>query len=92
MILCVTSVPAVPTAPAVPQATPTPAAAAANAKLGPATAPLVIELTDGWYRVSAEVDDVLAQAIQRGKLRVGIKLGIYGARVRQSGSAFCFES
>lgn len=42
----------------------------------------VIELTDGWYRIRAECDSVLREALGRGKLGVGVKIGITGARVR----------
>ena len=41
----------------------------------------VLEVTDGWYRVRAEVDDALARAIRRGALRVGMKIGVVGAKV-----------
>lgn len=41
----------------------------------------VVELTDGWYRVRAEVDDAILRAIRRGALRVGMKVGIVGAKV-----------
>lgn len=42
----------------------------------------VIELTDGWYRIRAECDMVLGEALGRGKLRVGVKIGTTGVRVR----------
>ena len=41
----------------------------------------VLEVTDGWYRVRAEVDDAIARAIRRGALRVGMKIGVVGAKV-----------
>ena len=40
-----------------------------------------IELTDGWYRLRAEIDVTLANAIRRRKLRVGRKISLTGARV-----------
>ncbi|KIP11131.1 hypothetical protein PHLGIDRAFT_100069 [Phlebiopsis gigantea 11061_1 CR5-6] len=41
----------------------------------------VVEVTDGWYRVRAEVDSGMIRAIQRGVLRVGMKVGLVGARL-----------
>ena len=38
-------------------------------------------LTDGWYKVCAKTDQPLARAAQKGKIRVGCKLGIIGAQV-----------
>ena len=46
--------------------------------------PLVIiglELTDGWYRIRANVDATLHSACERGKIVVGSKLAISGAKV-----------
>lgn len=40
-----------------------------------------IELTDGWYRINAQIDPVLDYAIRCGKLRVGCKLLTVGAKV-----------
>ncbi|GAA5833550.1 hypothetical protein JCM5353_007958, partial [Sporobolomyces roseus] len=40
-----------------------------------------IELTDGWYRIQAKVDKTLQSACERGKLIVGSKLAISGARL-----------
>jgi breast cancer 2 susceptibility protein len=40
-----------------------------------------LELTDGWYRINAEVDECLARAIDKGKIRVGRKLAMSGSRV-----------
>jgi breast cancer 2 susceptibility protein len=40
------------------------------------------ELTDGWYRMNAKVDPVLAYAAKRGKISVGTKIEMTGAKVR----------
>ena len=40
-----------------------------------------VELTDGWYRIRAQIDPTLKSACERGKLTVGSKLAITGARV-----------
>jgi hypothetical protein len=41
-----------------------------------------LELTDGWYRLRAQVDEVLARAARRGVIRVGHKISVSGASVR----------
>jgi breast cancer 2 susceptibility protein len=41
-----------------------------------------LELTDGWYRLRAQVDEVLARAARRGVIRVGRKISVSGASVR----------
>lgn len=40
-----------------------------------------LELTDGWYRIRANVDRTLKSACERGKIVVGCKLAIAGAKV-----------
>ena len=40
-----------------------------------------LELTDGWYRINAEVDECLARAVDKGTIRVGRKLAMSGSRV-----------
>jgi breast cancer 2 susceptibility protein len=40
-----------------------------------------LEVTDGWYRLMAQVDESLARAARKGVLRVGRKIGVVGARV-----------
>lgn len=40
-----------------------------------------LELTDGWYRIRAAVDESLSRAISKGKIRVGRKLAMAGAKV-----------
>lgn len=42
-----------------------------------------LEVTDGWYRLRARVDEALTRAIRAGVLRVGRKLAVAGARVSQ---------
>lgn len=41
----------------------------------------LVEVTDGWYRVRAEVDAAMAFAVRKGALRCGMKVGVVGARV-----------
>lgn len=40
-----------------------------------------VELTDGWYGVSAVLDKPLTLALRKGKIFAGQKLRIYGAKV-----------
>lgn len=40
-----------------------------------------LELTDGWYSITAVVDQELCQRIQRGTVAVGTKLISYGAEL-----------
>ncbi|TFK56630.1 hypothetical protein OE88DRAFT_1730102 [Heliocybe sulcata] len=40
-----------------------------------------LELTDGWYKLRAEVDGALTRAIKKGKIRVGRKLAVQNARL-----------
>ncbi|KAH7910924.1 hypothetical protein BJ138DRAFT_1113634 [Hygrophoropsis aurantiaca] len=40
-----------------------------------------LEVTDGWYRLRARVDEPLARAIRKGTIRVGRKIGIAGAKL-----------
>lgn len=40
-----------------------------------------IELTDGWYRIRTASDKALVRAVKKGKIAVGRKLAIAGARV-----------
>ena len=39
------------------------------------------QLTDGWYRLNAKIDPVLAFAAKRGKIKIGSKIAITGAKV-----------
>ena len=43
-----------------------------------------LEITDGWYRLRAEVDGPLARAIRRGVIRAGRKIGVVDAKVCDS--------
>lgn len=43
-----------------------------------------LDLTDGWYHIRALTDDCLVRAIQTGKIKVGRKLGISGAKLDSS--------
>lgn len=40
-----------------------------------------LEVTDGWYRLRAQVDLAMATAVRKGVIRVGRKIGVAGARV-----------
>ncbi|KAI0072234.1 hypothetical protein K474DRAFT_1651388 [Panus rudis PR-1116 ss-1] len=40
-----------------------------------------LEVTDGWYRLRAEVDAPMARAIRRGIITVGRKIGVAGCRI-----------
>jgi breast cancer 2 susceptibility protein len=55
--------------------------AAVHRSIEPQTRPY-LELTDGWYRIYAEVDDCLARAVLKGKIAVGRKLAVSGSKVR----------
>jgi breast cancer 2 susceptibility protein len=47
-----------------------------------------LEITDGWYRLRAEVDKPLARAIRRGVIRAGRKIGVVDAKVHNSSACF----
>lgn len=47
-----------------------------------------LEVTDGWYRLRAEVDAPLARAIRRGVIRAGRKISVADAKVRNSTELF----
>ncbi|GJN87357.1 hypothetical protein Rhopal_000306-T1 [Rhodotorula paludigena] len=46
-----------------------------------------LELTDGWYRIRTNVDKTLQSACQRGKLVIGSKVAIMGAKLIISGNS-----
>lgn len=43
-----------------------------------------LEVTDGWYRLRAQIDAPLARAVRRGVICVGRKIGVVGARVGEA--------
>lgn len=43
-----------------------------------------LEITDGWYKLRAQVDQPMARAVRRGIIRVGRKLEVAGASVGRS--------
>ncbi|KAH9070787.1 hypothetical protein EDB83DRAFT_2517952 [Lactarius deliciosus] len=47
----------------------------------PAVPHPTLELSDGWYRLRARVDDILARAVRRDVIRVGRKIAISGASI-----------
>ncbi|WVQ79198.1 hypothetical protein IAT38_001294 [Cryptococcus sp. DSM 104549] len=44
-----------------------------------------LELTDGWYRIKAQIDECLSRAVVKGRIAVGRKIGVAGAKL-ESGS------
>ncbi|KAK0538936.1 hypothetical protein OC842_001133 [Tilletia horrida] len=54
---------------------------ASTGKAPAETSPYTLELTDGWYRIRASVDPVLGRAIQRKRIKAGVKLAIRGAKL-----------
>ncbi|KAK4700401.1 breast cancer 2 susceptibility protein, partial [Phenoliferia sp. Uapishka_3] len=64
---------------------------ASDASAGPEVdVPLSIiglELTDGWYRIRSNVDATLRDACQRGKIVVGSKLSLVGAKLTIFGNS-----
>ncbi|WVF68272.1 hypothetical protein IAT40_003037 [Kwoniella sp. CBS 6097] len=40
-----------------------------------------LELSDGWYRIRAIIDDCLTRAVKKGKIAVGKKLSVTGAKL-----------
>ncbi|KAJ3837344.1 hypothetical protein F5878DRAFT_219187 [Lentinula raphanica] len=53
-----------------------PQASSSNANLPPQ-----LELTDGWYRLRAQIDLSMVNAIKRGKLRIGRKIAVMGCKL-----------
>jgi hypothetical protein len=42
-----------------------------------------LKLTDGWYSIKAVLDEELSKLVKGGRIKVGLKLYIYGAKVGQ---------
>ena len=40
-----------------------------------------LELTDGWYSIKACIDPALVDLVNKGRVRVGDKLVMYGAEL-----------
>ncbi|KAF7303152.1 hypothetical protein MKEN_01278900 [Mycena kentingensis (nom. inval.)] len=40
-----------------------------------------LEVTDGWYRLRAQIDAPMARAVRRGVIRIGRKIGVVGAQL-----------
>lgn len=40
-----------------------------------------LEITDGWYRLKAQIDEPLARAIKKGTIKIGRKIAVTGCRV-----------
>ncbi|KAJ8593227.1 hypothetical protein M405DRAFT_786267 [Rhizopogon salebrosus TDB-379] len=47
----------------------------------PAASHPELEVTDGWYRLRARVDQPLARAIRKGHIKVGRKIAVAGAKL-----------
>ena len=41
-----------------------------------------LEVTDGWYKMRAQLDLCLVNTVKKGRIRIGAKLATVGARVR----------
>ncbi|TIC66763.1 hypothetical protein E3Q03_02140 [Wallemia mellicola] len=41
----------------------------------------IIELTDGWYPIHAQIDECLSRALSRRRIKLGCKISIIGARL-----------
>lgn len=44
-----------------------------------------LELTDGWYRIKSNIDAGLKRACERGKIVLGAKLAVVGAKLEGGG-------
>lgn len=40
-----------------------------------------LEVTDGWYRLRARIDAPLARSVRKGKIKIGRKIALAGAKV-----------
>lgn len=59
-----------------------------NEKDEPVPQRAYLDLTDGWYHIRALTDDCLARALDKGRIKIGQKLGIAGAKL-ESGADGC---
>jgi hypothetical protein len=60
----------------------TPASNTATSTTCPTSTPAaIIELTDGWHFINAQLDEVLTEHLAMGKIFVGLKLRIFGAQL-----------
>lgn len=48
-----------------------------------------LEVTDGWYRIPAQIDHAMGKAVHKGTIRVGRKIATVGARVRSPNVLLC---
>ncbi|KAK7695063.1 hypothetical protein QCA50_002252 [Cerrena zonata] len=44
-----------------------------------------LEISDGWYRLRAQIDEPLARAIKKGAIKIGRKIAVTGCRLEMSG-------
>lgn len=51
-----------------------------------------LEVTDGWYKMRAQLDNCLMKAVKKGRIRIGAKLATVGARVSGSTELYCLPS
>jgi len=42
-----------------------------------------LEVTDGWYRIRAQIDAPLARATRKGLIKIGRKIAVAGSKVRR---------
>ena len=42
-----------------------------------------LEVTDGWYRLRAQIDAPLARATRKGLIKIGRKIAVAGSKVRR---------
>ena len=57
-----------------------PVASGSEEDTAPQTYPS-LEVTDGWYRIRAQIDAPLARGVRKGKIKIGRKIAVAGAKV-----------